>query len=241
MAKRKHPIPLGRQFWSLVLRFLMWLFVRIDIRGMGQVPGQGAGIIYYNHIHWLDPVLISGTLNRYNVPLTKIEARSWPLVGFLLRGYHVIFITRGVVDRQALNDTWDVLADGDLSVIAPEGTRSLDAKLKAAKEGLAFVARRAPAAWWIPCAVTGTPAFRLSVPLLKRTPVTLTYGRPFRICWPGPSPEDTSREILREITEEAMAQLAGLLPADMKGDYAAADATQHKWIEFLEGGSAAAR
>ncbi len=233
MTRRKHQVPRGRYFWGPVLRFLMWLFVKVDIRGMGQVPKQGAGIIYYNHIHWSDPALISGKLRRYNVPLTKIEARSWPLVGYLLRGYHVIFITRGAVDRQALSDTWDVLADGDISVISPEGTRSLDAKLKAAKEGLAFVARRASDAWWIPCAVTGTPAFRFSVPLLKRTPVTLVYGKPFRILWPGPRPEDTSREILREITDEAMAQLASLLPPDMKGDYAASDPAQHRWIEFL--------
>ncbi len=234
MTRRKHPIPWGRYFWGVVLRFLMWLFVKVDIRDMDRVPNQGKGIIYYNHIHWLDPVLISGKLRRYNVPLTKIEARSWPLVGHLLRGYHVIFITRGTVDRQALNNTWNILADGDISVISPEGTRSPDAKLKAAKEGLAFVARRAPDAWWIPCAVTGTPAFRFSAPLLKRTPVTLVYGRPFRILWPGPRPEEASREILREITEEAMAQLAALLPPDMRGDYAASDPTRCKWIEYLE-------
>jgi 1-acyl-sn-glycerol-3-phosphate acyltransferase len=234
VTNRTHGIPWRRHFWGRVLRFLIWLFVKVRIEGMEQVPPQGAGIVYYNHIHWLDPVLISGKLSRYNVPLTKIEVRSWPLVGYLLRGYHVIFIARGAVDRQALNDTWDVLADGDISVISPEGTRSLDAKLKAAKEGLAFVARRAPDAWWIPCAVTGTPVFRFSVPLLKRTPVTLVYGKPFRVLWPGPRPEDTSREILREITDEAMAQLAFLLPPDMKGDYAASDPTRRKWIEYLE-------
>jgi 1-acyl-sn-glycerol-3-phosphate acyltransferase len=234
VAKRVHPIPWGRYFWGLVLRFLMWLFVKVEIRGMAQLPRDGAGIIYYNHIHWLDPVLISGKLARYNVPLTKIEAASWPLVGFLLKGYHVIFITRGVVDRQALGATWDVLADGDISVISPEGTRSLDGMLKAAKEGLAFVGRRAPDAWWMPCAVTGTPKFKFSVPLLKRTPVALTFGRPFRVKWPGDQPEKTSREEMREITDEAMAQLAALLPADMRGDYAAADPAQRRWIEFME-------
>ena len=234
MARRKHPIPRGRYFWGVVLRLLIWLFVKIEIRGLDHVPRQGGGIVYYNHVHWLDPVLISGKLNRYNLPITKIEAASWPLVGILLRGYHVIFITRGMVDRSALNATWELLADGDISVISPEGTRSPTGKLQAAKEGLAFVGRRSPGAWWIPCAVTGTQAFRWSVPLLKRTPVQLTYGRPFRVLWPGPHPEQTSREELRDITDEAMAQLAALLPEDMKGDYATADPTQHKWLELIE-------
>lgn len=231
---------MGRYFWGLVLRFLIWLFVKVEIRGMDQVPRRGAGIIYYNHIHWLDPVLISGKLMRYNAPLTKIEAASWPLVGFLLRGYHVIFITRGTVDRAALGATWDVLADGDISVISPEGTRSPDGTLKAAKEGLAFVGRRAPDAWWLPCAVTGTPKFKFALPLLQRTPVVLTFGRPFRVKWPIAAAEKTGREDLRAITDEAMAQLAALLPAEMWGDYAAADPTQRRWIAFLdEGGDSA--
>lgn len=216
------------------MRFLMWLFVTVEVRGMEQVPPDGAGIVYYNHVHWLDPVLVSGKLPRYNVPLTKIEAASWPLVGFLLKGYHVIFITRGVVDRAALSATWALLSAGDISVIAPEGTRSPDGTLKAAKEGLAFVGRRAADAWWMPCAVTGTLKFKFSVPLLKRTPVVLTFGRPFRVKWPGAQPEKTSREDMREITDEAMTQLAALLPADVRGDYAATDPTQRRWIEFTE-------
>jgi hypothetical protein len=39
---------------------------------------------------------------------------------------------------------------------------------------------------------------------------------------------------LRDITNEAMAQLADLLPENMKGDYATADPTQHKWLELIE-------
>lgn len=233
VAKRRRWIPPGRYFWGLVLRFLIWLFVKVEIRGLENLPRHGPGIIYYNHIHWLDPVLISGKLSRYNVPLTKIEAASWPLVGFLLKGYHVIFIRRGTVDRRALTATWQVLADGDISVISPEGTRSPDGTLKLAKEGLAFVGRRAADAWWIPCAVIGTPKFRFSIPLLKRMPVILIFGRPFRVRWPATQPESAGREIMRAVTDEAMAQLAALLPAHMRGDYADADPSRRQWIEFL--------
>ena len=136
---RTHRIPFGRHTAGAILRFLIWLMLRIHVHGAENIPANGAGIVYYNHIHWLDPVLICGKLRRYAVPLTKIEASRWPLVGLLLRWYHVIFITRGVVDRAALKATWEVLAAGDISVIAPEGTRSLTGKLQTAKEGLAFV------------------------------------------------------------------------------------------------------
>ncbi len=234
---RQRRIPIGRPITGAILRFLIWLMLRIKVQGAENIPAEGAGIVYYNHIHWLDPVLICGKLPRYAVPLTKIEASRWPLVGQLLRWYHVIFITRGVVDRAALKATWQVLADGDISVISPEGTRSLSGKLQTAKEGLAFVARQAPDAWLIPCAVVGTPQFHWHFPLLNRPLIQITYGQPFRYRWPRKAtgeadvPEGrASREMLREMTDEAMAQLAMLLPEDMRGDYVGVDAHATKWL-----------
>jgi 1-acyl-sn-glycerol-3-phosphate acyltransferase len=225
---------LGRHITGAILRFLIWLFLRIKIEGVGYLPRTGAGIVYYNHIHWLDPVLICARLPRYAVPLTKIEASRWPLVGWLLHQYHVIFVTRGAVDRAALQATWDVLADGDISVISPEGTRSHDGHLQKAKEGLTFVARHVPGAWLIPCAVTGTPAFSWSLKSVLHHPtVTLRYGRPFKLLWP----ERPERDVLREMAGEAMVQLSQLLPPEMRGDYADADPAQYKWLEFLEAGN----
>ncbi len=82
-----------------------------------------------------------------------------------------------------------MLEDGDIVVISPEGTRSQTGSLQDAKEGLAFVARRAPGAWLMPCAVTGTPDFKFSLArMLDRPPIVLTYGKPFRVCWPEGRP-----------------------------------------------------
>jgi 1-acyl-sn-glycerol-3-phosphate acyltransferase len=222
-------IPLGRFIWQPILRFLIWLFARVTVRNTGLVPRDGAGIIYYNHIHWLDPPLICAISPRYAVPLTKVEASHWPLVGSLLRWYHVIFITRGVVDRTALKATWEILDAGDISVISPEGTRSLDGRLQAAKEGLAFIAHHNPDCWLMPCGVTGTPAFDFKH-FWRRPPLTLTYGRPFRFCWPGGK---ASREMQSAMADEAMTQFLPLLPPQMHGDYAGRDPSAVRWLEFL--------
>lgn len=240
-GRRRRIIPMGRHFFGAILRFLMWLFIRVRVVDESHVPKLGAGIIYYNHIHWLDPVLICGRLHRYAVPLTKVEVSRWPFVGWLLKGYHVIYITRGVVDRAALKATWEVLADGDISVISPEGTRSLDQRLQMAKEGLAFVARQAPDCWLIPAAVTDTPTFRFKVPLINRPVATITYGRPFRFKWPRGANGEVSvpegragRETLREMTDEAMGELAATLPVPMRGGYADLVGTNRLWLEFID-------
>jgi len=223
-------LPPGRPFWGVVLKLLIASLCHLEVRAMELLPREGAGIVYYNHIHWLDPVLICGSMNRYAVPLTKIEASKWPVVGWLLKQYQVIFITRGAVDREALQATWDVMEEGDISVISPEGTRSTTGALQHAKEGLAFIARHVPDAWLIPCAVTGTPNFELSLRgILKRQPIILTYGEPFLFCWPEGR---VSREMMREMTDEAMVRLAALLPPEMRGDYADAS-SEERWCTPL--------
>ncbi len=233
---RKKRMLLGHVFWGAVLRFLIWLFLKVEVRGGEQVPIKGAGIVYYNHIHWLDPVAICGRLDRYSVPLAKVEISRWPIAGTLLRWYGAVFITRGAVDREALKATWQVLADGDISVISPEGTRSRDGRLQQAKEGLAFIAREAPDAWLIPCAVVDTPKFHWKMPLINRPIAVLTYGQPFRFRWPR-NPDGSvgrvGREVLREMTDEAMLALAALLPAEMQGDYAERTSNA-RWLVYLE-------
>jgi 1-acyl-sn-glycerol-3-phosphate acyltransferase len=229
--KTTRRIPIGRRFWGTVLRLLIFLLAHLAVRNRENLPTKGAGIVYYNHVHWLDPVLFCGSCRRYAVPLAKIESRTWPVVGWLLRWYHVVFIKRGVVDRDALKAIWKVLADGDIAVISPEGTRSADGRLQSAKEGLAFIARHAPDAWLMPCAVTGTPQFSWNVGLILHPPnIVLTYGEPFRFRWPK---EKVERDVLGQMTDEAMAQLAACLPVEMRGAYRDADPSANRWLEFL--------
>ena len=223
-------IPIGRRFWGAVLMFLIRLLLRLEVHGEEQMPRDGAGIVYYNHIHWLDPPLICGSMPRYAVPLAKVEVSRWPLIGWVLRLYHVIYIMRGMVDRTALKATLEEMAAGNVTVISPEGTRSEDGRLQQAREGLAYIARRTPDAWLMPCAVTGTPAFEFKLKnMIRRPRVVITYGRPFRLRWPAGT---TSRDVLREMTDEAMAQLAAVLPPEMRGAYADAAPNVHRWLEF---------
>jgi 1-acyl-sn-glycerol-3-phosphate acyltransferase len=225
-------IPLGRRLEQPLLRLFAWVVLRIRVLQQNLVPATGGGIIFYNHIHWLDPPLVCAMTHRYAVPLTKSEVEHWPVVGWLLTHDPVIYIRRGLVDRGALQATWNLLKVGHIAVISPEGTRSRDGRLQAAKDGLAFIARQVPGAWLVPCAVTGTPAFRARLrDLWRRPPVTITYGRPFRFRWPEGS---VNREVLRAMTDEAMGQLAQLLPPGMRGEYAAVTG-QPTWLEFVEG------
>lgn len=100
-------------------------------------------------------------------------------------------------------------------LIAPEGTRS--PQLQRGKEGVAYLATRSGAPV-VPVAITGSegfPALRFSSPW-SGSGAYVRFGKPFVY-------RDEFRRAkldkLRKLTDEAMCQLALLLPADRRGVY----------------------
>jgi hypothetical protein len=77
--------------------------------------------------------------------------------------------------------------------------------------------------------------------LINRPKATITYGAPFRYRWPHAEdgsvavPEGRAgRETLRDMTDEAMQLLAGLLPEEMRGAYQKPAGTNPQWLQFLD-------
>lgn len=95
----------------------------VDATGVAQ-PGaarQGAMVVS-NHISWLDIYVIhSWQPVRF---VAKSEIRSWPLVGWLCEKTGTIFIERGRKRdaHRVLHDITDVMLQGDLVGVFPEGT-----------------------------------------------------------------------------------------------------------------------
>jgi 1-acyl-sn-glycerol-3-phosphate acyltransferase len=67
------------------------LGVRRRIRGTPPPPGSG-GLIVANHVSWLDISVIGAQQPLCFV--AKSEVRGWPVIGFLSRLQHTVFIDR---------------------------------------------------------------------------------------------------------------------------------------------------
>ncbi|AQV95299.1 1-acyl-sn-glycerol-3-phosphate acyltransferase [Cupriavidus necator] len=95
----------------------------VDATGVAS-PGaarQGAMVVS-NHISWLDIYVIhSWQPVRF---VAKSEIRSWPLIGWLCDKTGTIFIERGRKRdaHRVLHDITDVMLQGDLVGVFPEGT-----------------------------------------------------------------------------------------------------------------------
>lgn len=223
-------MPNWRPMLQPVLRFLIWLLLRVETEGMERMPRQGPLILMFNHIHLIDPVVLVAIVPRYAVAMGKVEIMSWPIVGPLVYRYPTIPVRRGELDMAAVRQSLAVLRAGQALIIAPEGTRSRTGRIQRAKHGMVFLAQETDP-WIQPVAVTGTTAFPAALKRLRRVPVRYRFGRPFRFRWPEGRPK---REVMQQMTDEAMYELARLLPPEMRGVYGDLDAATTEWLRFEE-------
>lgn len=219
----------------LIRRFLLRGFafhvlVKIDAEGLEHIPADGPTLLMMNHIAAIDPFVVTGVVtSRFVVPMSKVENYRNPIVGFMARTWGVYPVRRGEVDRKALGSTIELLHQNRPVLIAPEGTRQ--PALAEAKHGLTYVATKANAAI-VPIGLEGTDRFPATLKRLRRTPVSVRIGRAFRFH--VGEQDRIPRDDLHAMTQEAMFQLAALLPNHRRGAYSdLSQATTHH-LDFIE-------
>lgn len=220
-----------RRLAYALLDRLVRLLLCVHQEGEATLP-PGPLIVYYNHVHYADPAVLLALLRgrRYAVPIAKEEVLDLPLIGYFVRHFGVILVARGQADVEALRVAQRVLENGHVLLIAPEGTRNrVDFTLQAARRGMAFLVRRTGAAL-LPVALEGTERFPATLWRGRRTPITVRWGRPFRLNLPDGLPR---REAEALITETAMRELAALLPATKRGAYRMLPATLPEWVRYI--------
>lgn len=220
----------ARQFLNKCLRFGYWLLLRLTVGGVENIPTDGPTILMINHINFLDPFVVVASMPREVTAMSKIENFSIPFWGWIFKLYGAIPVRRGEVDRRALKEALAVLKTDTILLIAPEGTRSSHQALQTAHNGLAYIGHRSQATI-VPVAITGTPDFGYNVKRLRRTPVNLKVGSPFYL---RTDRQRLEREAMTAMTNEAMYQLAALLPPKHRGIYADLDQATEHYLCFPE-------
>ncbi|MGZ9221340.1 MAG: lysophospholipid acyltransferase family protein [Anaerolineales bacterium] len=207
-----------RVFTRVVARLLAFFTMRARITGLENFPKHGPALIVINHLGDADAVLVMATLPITIEGMGKIELNDHWFVGPAFRAYGIIWVHRGRPDRKALRAALDGLAEGRMVALAPEGRQSLTGGLEDGNEGAAFLALKSDAPI-VPIALTGTENQHIYGHLKrwKRTPVTLSIGKPF-VLFPKGKQVDR-QEMLRDGTRQIMEALAGLLPEEYRGKY----------------------
>jgi 1-acyl-sn-glycerol-3-phosphate acyltransferase len=123
---------------SPILRF----FFRVRVEGMEHVPDDGAAILASNHVSFCDSIFLPLVLKRRITFVAKAEYFEDPKTAWFFSAMGQIPIKRGggPASMRALESAAEVLQDGQLFGIYPEGTRSPDGRLYRGRTGVARLA-----------------------------------------------------------------------------------------------------
>lgn len=199
-------------YWWLKNGLLGPLFstvFRPHIEGVDNIPREGPAIIVCNHLSFVDSVFLPLAVPRRMSYLAKSDYFTGKGVRgaivkwfFTASGQLPIDRAGGKASEASLNTGLQVLAEGRILGLYPEGTRSPDGRLYRGRTGVARMVLEAHVPV-IPVAVIGTDKV---MPLGERVPrvkkVTVRMGEPLDFSrFEG---MEGDRFVLRSITDEIM-------------------------------------
>jgi 1-acyl-sn-glycerol-3-phosphate acyltransferase len=216
-------------YWVMKRIFLgplLKLLFRPWVKGLDNVPHDGPAILASNHLSFSDSIFMPVMVPRR----VSFLAKSEYFTGTGLKGRLTALFFRltsqlpmdrsgGAASELSLQAGRDVLADGGLLGIYPEGTRSPDARLYRGKVGVAKLAlqTRVPV---VPVAMIGTEKVQ---PIGKRLPnirrIGIIFGQPMDFSRYYGQEEDHS--VQRAVTDEIMYELMRLSGQEYVDEYAA--------------------
>lgn len=182
-------------FLRVLCQILLKIFFFYRAEGVEHIPRQGRVMICCNHISNIDPPLVGSACPRPIHFLAKAELFRNRLFGSLLRKIYAIPVKRGSADRQALRQAMQVLKDGEIFGIFPEGSRHTNQ----AQKGAAVIALKTKTPI-VPATIIGN--YRLF------RPMRIVFGKPIEI-----EPylqEKVTDEVVQTLTQRIMTEIETL-------------------------------
>src|SRR5205809_4225157 len=146
-------------YWFMkgVLTPLLRGLYRVRIEGRTHVPRHGPVILAANHRSFMDSLFLPLVIRRRVTFVAKAEYFDDKKTAWFFRGVGQIPIRRegGSASERALASATEVLEQGGVFGIYPEGTRTRDGDLHRGHTGVARLALRTGAPV-VPVAMTGT-------------------------------------------------------------------------------------
>ena len=215
-------------YWLMkhwVIGPLLTTVFRPWVKGLENVPRTGPLIVVCNHLSFVDSVFLPLMIDRQMAFLAKSDyftgkgIRGW-FIRFFMTSAGQLPIDRsgGKASEASLNAGLQVLAEGGVLAIYPEGTRSPDGRMYRGRTGVASIILEAHVPV-IPAAVIGTEKVMplgSNIPKVHRVGVVI--GEPLDFSrFEG---METDRFVLRSITDEIIYEMNALSEQEYVDVYA---------------------
>jgi len=167
-----------------VARAICWLLVkifwRVEIKGIDNIPKNGGLVLASNHVSYLDPIILGISIKRKIYFIAKKEVFNNIFGSLLLRNLNAFPVDRGKTDIVAFKRAINILKEGKILGIFPEGTRSSNGVLQELKIGVLKIAKKAGVPI-LPVGIIGTHKIYpqgKKFPVLFKYKIVVNYGIP---------------------------------------------------------------
>ena len=188
---------------KIVLYYFFKIFFRYKVIGAEHIPASGGVIIAANHISLWDPPLIGTSLNRSIHFMAKEELFSNPIFKWVITKLQSFPVRRGAPDRTAIRYAINLLKNGEVLGVFPEGTRSKTGELGKPEAGIDMIACKARVPI-VPAAIIGTNRVGKDGCILPQ--FIVKFGKPILI-----SDEKADKEMMDNLSNTIMQAISGLL------------------------------
>lgn len=203
---------IGRGIYAV----LFYTLFRVSIQGAEHVPDEGGVLLVANHVSYLDPPLLGVATKKRPVHfMAKAELFDMFFLRWALPRIRVFPVRRGAADRRAIRKAVELLKQGNIVGLFPEGTRSSTGELLQAQRGAGLIAIQAGVPI-VPVGLIGTfqpVSFKNGWPKINK--LRVRFGQPIHIQDELSSGEDDTTENRRKLLERVnirmMEEVATLL------------------------------
>lgn len=194
-------------FGRFVFLIYLKVFYRLRIEGREHIPLRKPFIICANHIYWLDPLAVGAALPAsYRIHfMGKKELFSNFLFSFILKKAHAFPVNRQEADYGAIKKALQLLKEGQVIGMFPEGSRSKSGNFLKAFNGAALIANR-----------SGVPILPILIvgPYRLFRPLHLYIGTPFALPPLNYEHKGEKKEQLNDMSTSIMNRIKALQPQE---------------------------
>ncbi len=189
-----------------IMRFIVYPFIRLLMRveysGKENIPQNGGYLLCANHTSIADMFAIAVPFRCQVRYMAKGELFKLGILKWFFTALGSFAVQRGTGDTGAVDKACEVVANGGVLGIFPEGTRSKSGEIGKAKSGAAMIAMRTEAPM-LPVAIRySTGTFK---PFCK---VTVRIGEV--IPYVAPTESETQRGTIRRLSGQMMDSIKSL-------------------------------
>ena len=197
------------KFAKFLAHLYIKIFYRVKYYGLENIPGEGGYLLCSNHVTGMDMLFLGVKIKRMVNWMAKAELFKIPVIGWLIRLLGAFPVERGKGDMRAARSTLDLLEQGKIVGIFPQGTRTKNKDISKIK------VRHGAARFAIE---SGKPIFPVGISGGERlfSKVKVVYGKPYYLDY-DPNKKYTKKEYTI-LSENIMSDIYKLIKDVENGD-----------------------